>query len=279
MKIKSFLTSLFFLLSMLTAWSQESSVLPNDLPFETDVEKSLWEKSLSESDYLALFRAVHAENEMHAQKWEEHISTLDKKFEKKGKSLKFIRTLFEKSHQNLFKTYEQHATFNQMLSEGKFDCVSGTATLGMILNKYGFDFEIVETDYHVFLIVNVDQNPIILESTLRIGGMITNPGEVKNYLKAYAPEEASSYLDLRQRIGSPNQSESEKTIFRKINLTQLAGLQYYNDAILHFNEQSYRVAAVQLEKAYKLYESERIEGLKNLAIDQAYKNLGIDLRK
>lgn len=259
--------------------AQEDSILTEKLPFESPTEREFWQKGLFENDQLSLLMAVRPSGQEPTGKWEEFLTKLDQKFEKKGKSLGFLRHAFQNSHKKLFKKYEQHATFNQMLHEGKFDCVSGTAVLALLMDRYGFDFEIIETDYHVFSIVKLDEKPIILESTLKVGGMITQPSQVNNYLNAYKPEETATYLSLNQRIGSPNIDYSDKTIFRSINLQELAGLQYYNDAIYHFNRQAYRISEQQLQKAYQLYPSERIDGLRELTIDQAYKTLGIDLRK
>ncbi|NVJ87221.1 MAG: hypothetical protein HWE15_12995 [Algoriphagus sp.] len=272
------LYGLFYLLSF-PLIAQEESILSKKLSFESPREQEFWQKGLSENDQLSLLMAVRPSGEEPLVKWEEFLARLDQKFEKKGKSLAFIRHAFQVSHQKLFKKYEQHATFNQMLHEGKFDCVSGTAVLSLVLDRYGFDFEIIETDYHVFSIVKLEDRPIVLESTLKVGGMITKPSEVNNYLNAYKPEETATYLSLNQRIGSPHIDYSDKTIFRSINLQELAGLQYYNDAIYHFNQQAYRITEQQLVKAYQLYPSERIEGLRELTIDQAYKTVGIDLRK
>ncbi|MDF2156236.1 hypothetical protein [Algoriphagus sp. CAU 1675] len=259
------------------AWSQESAVSFESLAFETSVEKQFWQTGTSENNPLALFMAVHAEAENQAENWHDLLSTLDEQFEKKGRSENFLRVLFQKSHQNLFKKYEQHSSFNDMLNEGLFDCVSGSAALGMLLERYGFEYDIVETDYHVFIVANSDNKKIILESTVKIGGMISTPSEVQNYLDSYQPAKKETYLELRQRIGAPKVDFSENSIFRKVDLNQLAGLQYYNDAILHFNQQRFREAAWQLEKAFQLYPSERIEGLKELAIDQAYKTYGTDI--
>jgi hypothetical protein len=152
-----------------------------------------------------------------------------------------------------------------MLDEGKFDCVSASAALALLLDRYGFEYKVVETDYHVFIVVNYEGNDIILESTLPIGGMMTAPSEVASYLAGYKVTTTAQLKSLNQRLGAPKIDLTDNAIFRPVNLTQLAGLQYYNDAISHFNEQSFEKAASQLTKALKLYNSQRIEGLKELA--------------
>ncbi|SDD69609.1 hypothetical protein SAMN04488104_10487 [Algoriphagus faecimaris] len=257
--------SVFLLSFCLTAWSQEGYV---DLTFETQEEKQLWETGVASSNPYYLFLAVHGEEGTPIASWEKLVSTTTKKFNKSGVSMKLLRSIFEKSHKYLFKTYEQHATFSQMLETGKYDCVSGSATLAMLLEQYGFDFEIIETDYHVFIITKLDGKEIILESTLPIGGLITSPTEVQKYLSNYQGNQQNVNLSLNQRLGTPAIDYSDNSIFRKVDLQQLAGLQYYNDAIAHFNQQSYDVAVTQLQKAYELYPANRISGLKELAIEQ-----------
>lgn len=248
-----------------TAWAQESIA---EVVFETEREKNLWEMGIKESNPYQLFMAVHADENTPTDSWQKVLTATEKKYRRTGVSIKLLRTIFEKSHKYLFKTYEQHSSFNQMLQDGSFDCVSGSATLAMILDQYGFDFEIIETDYHVFIITHLNGANIILESTLPIGGMITSAAEVKKYLANYQGESQNQGLALNQRLGAPALDDSENSIFRKVDLKQLAGLQYYNDAIAHFNEQSFDIAIDQLEKAYKLYPADRIAGLKELAITQ-----------
>lgn len=259
----------YLLISSLSflANAQDATGLTDELRFDSNSEKELWEAG-QENPYL-LFRAVKAENSLSDEKWTNLIADLDKKFDRKGTHLKVLRNIFEKSHQQLFKTYEQHSTFNDMLDEGKYDCVSASAALALLLDRYGFAYKVVETDYHVFIVVNHEQNNIILESTLPIGGMITAPTEVASYLEGYKADDSAQLKSLSQRLGAPKVDLSDNAIFRKVNLTQLAGLQYYNDAISHFNMQSFDKASTQLNKALKLYNSERIEGLKALAEEQA----------
>lgn len=249
------------------AVAQDAVELIEDLRFDSNSERELWEAG-QEDSYL-LFRAVHAEKSLSDEKWSNLVAELDQKFEKKGTHRNLLRQIFEKSHQQLFKTYEQHSTFNAMLDEGKYDCVSASAALALLLGRYDFDYKVVETDYHVFIVVNHEGKDIILESTLPVGGMITAPSEVASYLEGYNAGDSVQLKSFSQRLGGPKTDLSDNAIFRKVNLTQLAGLQYYNDAISHFNEQSFEKASTQLTKALWLYNSERIEGLKVLAEEQA----------
>lgn len=248
------------------------------LVFESEAEQTIWKTK--PADPYSYFTALDAQSLSKDTKWIELLSELEGKASKKPDQLSLVRTIFQKSHQRLFKKYEQHSSFNTMLNEGKYDCVSGSAVLGILLEKFGFTYDIIETDYHVFIQVIVEGKPVILESTLPIGGMITAPSEVEKYLGSYLPKNQKAQVSFNQRLaGTQSSPMVENSIFRKVKLIELAGLQYYNDAIVHFNNQEFGQAVHQLSKAYLLYPSDRIEGLRELSIDLAFKTYGYDLRK
>lgn len=274
MKIVLFI--LLILGSVGTAKAQEMLVSEENLHFDSEAERFYWTDGKNQP--LSLFQAVSAEEINSGNSWHNLVEDLDQKKAKESKELNFLRLIFQKTHQSLLKKYEQHSTFNDMLETGKYDCVSASAALGMLLDRYGYQYDIVETDYHVFILVVVNGKNIVLESTLPVGGMITGPSEVDAYLEAYKKEEFAQLGSLNQRIGSPKIDLSNNSIFRKVSLHQLAGLLYYNDAILLFNSQKYREASNQLTKALKLYSSDRIEGLKDLTKEMAYKTVGNQIR-
>ena len=211
--------------------------------------------------------------------WEALQSELDQKAAKKLDSIALLRVIFQKTHQRLLKNYRQHSTFSNMLDQGAYDCVSGSAALGLLLERYGYSFDVVETDYHVFIQVYLEGKTLILESTLPVGGMITTPSAVSNYLAAYLSEGTPVARNISEGLAGTKVNSLDNTIFRKVNLSELAGLQHYNEAIVHFNKQNYKQAIDLLSKAYTRYPSERIEGLKALSINLAYHSYGVDIRK
>jgi len=257
--------------------SQTDVLAHEKLTFDSQKEQAIW--TSGDENPFQLFQAVQADKIVSEDAWTILVSDLDFKAAKRATDVNFLRQIFQKSHQKLFKKYEQHSTFNLMLSEGQFDCVSGSAALGMLLERYGYEFDIIETDYHVFIVVNLEGKKIVLESTLPIGGMITSPSEVEKYLDAYKPQKSATLKAVNQRLAGPEIDYSDNAIFRKVTLTQLAGLQYYNDAIVHFNAQAFGQAVEQLSKAYLLYPSDRILSLRELSIDLAYKTYGYELKK
>lgn len=275
--MKKFVLSFLYILTQtFVASAQEEAMVYDELKFESEIEENYWKEG--QRSAYKLFRAVDVNPEIKDQKWDDLLTGLDKKNDKNGKSIALLRSIFQKTHQKLFKKYEQHSSFNVMLQQGKFDCVSGSAALGLLLERYKFDYKIIETDYHVFTVIDFDGSDIIFESTLPIGGMITSPSEVSAYLESYQPVKNARLFPLNQRLGDPTQALNNNSIFRIVSLHELAGLQYYNDAIAHFNQQMFLDASKQLTKAIALYPSDRIKDLKDLAIEQAYKSTGRDIK-
>ena len=258
---------LLFLSSTFLGFCQENAAQASISDFSSP-EKNSYSLFLEESERRATPTA-----------WEALQLELDLKASKKSDSLALLRVIFQKTHQRLFKNYRQHSTFSNMLDQGDYDCVSGSAALGLLLDRYGYSFDVIETDYHVFIQVYLGGKTLVLESTLPVGGLITSPSAVSNYLAAYLSEGAPIARNISEGLAGTKVITEDNTIFRKVNLTQLSGLQHYNEAIVHFNKQNYKQAIDLLTKAYAQYPSERIEGLKALSIDLAYHSYGIDIRK
>lgn len=276
--MKKALLILLTLTGLVRGTLSQEFIVPNEtLKFHSESEKEFWQTG--KNDPFMLFRAVQADHSELDKIWANLVGELDLKASKKKDDYKFLRQVFEKTHQNLLKKYEQHSTFNSMLKEGRYDCVSGSAALGLLLERYGYSFDIVETDHHVFIVVHLGVQKVILESTLPVGGLIATPSEVEKYLDSYKPSKYAQLKELNQRLAGPEIDYSNNSIFRKVDLKELAGLQYYNDAIVHFNSQAFGQAVDQLSKAYLLYSSDRILGLRELSIDLAYKTFGYELKK
>ncbi|MEY3647540.1 MAG: hypothetical protein RLZ13_422 [Bacteroidota bacterium] len=245
---------------------------------ENAAQASISDFSSPEKSSYSLF-LEESERTVSPTNWEALQLELDQKAAKKLDSIALLRVIFQKTHQRLLKNYRQHSTFSNMLDQGAYDCVSGSAALGLLLDRYGYSFDVVETDYHVFIQVYLGGKTLILESTLPVGGMITAPSAVSNYLAAYLSEGTAVARNISEGLAGTKVNTADNTIFRKVNLSELAGLQHYNEAIVHFNKQNYKQAIDLLTKAYARYPSERIEGLKALSIDLAYHSYGIDIRK
>jgi len=266
--MKNILPFLLFFVGFASLGICQENAFKATIPSFSESEKTSYSLFLDESEATTP-----------AANWHALQQELDEKAAKKMDSLALLRIIFQKTHQRLLKNYRQHSTFSNLLEKGSYDCVSGSAALGLLLERYGYSFDVVETDYHVFIQVYLAGKTLILESTVQVGGMITSSSEVNKYLAAYLTEGVPAARDISEGLAGTKVDFTDNTIFRKVSLNELAGLQHYNEAIVHFNTQNYKQAIDLLSKAYTYYPSERIEGLKALSIDLAYHSYGVDIQK
>lgn len=191
---------------------------------------------------------------------------IEKDFQRFEKSEEFLRRLFYRSQLHLLYDYNQYASINELIETGKFDCVSGSLLMASFLDYYQFDYEIIETSYHVFIKVRIANQLIVLESTDE-NGYLTHEEEVTAYLKNVEKDSKQSnlYLDPKD---IPIKSLIQPSIYRAINIRQLKGLEYFNRAIFLNNQAAYNLAYEKAKAAEILYPSERIVVLRRLLEQQ-----------
>ncbi|UCS93717.1 hypothetical protein KZP23_01375 [Echinicola marina] len=239
-------------------------VVSHGMSQEWDGEKSVYENLkeqsylMSSSEPIQLFQALHAAEEPNTERFDKLLDKLDSKAKKKNYTEWFLGEVFYKVHQYLLKNYTKHSSFNQMIQSGDYDCVSGSALYALLLERYGFSYDIIETDFHVFVLVKDQDKTYVLESTEPREGFIKDQEEVKAYIASFKPKVNPRKKIMSELAGLSAETEEGKTIYSSISLKELAGLQYYNDAIHHFNQGKAVTAEKQLIKAKQIYPSDRI---------------------
>ena len=169
------------------------------------------------------------------------------------------------------KDYDRLANMGKTLETGSFGCVTGTALYALLLEHFGYDYEIIELPNHVFIHLELDNHSYIFESTSAFDGFWRSTEDLEKILK--------------QRWINNRRITSLETIggwfdefkvlpgnYAKINITQLAGLQYFNESVIKYLEKDYPYALELAMKGYELYESERHEKLMQLIIHKILKN-------
>ena len=62
----------------------------------------------------------------------------------------FLKVVFGKVHNKFLKHYEDYVSFNDLISRGGYNCLTGTAVYALVLDHFGFDYKVIETNYHIF---------------------------------------------------------------------------------------------------------------------------------
>lgn len=203
-----------------------------------------------------MLMAIDADKRSSSEDWEKLISTLEEKRAKRKKEEKFLRDIFEETRKVYLKKQVDVSTLNETIRSGAYNCVSGTALFGQLLDYFGFDFRIIETQSHVFLETSCAGKPIIMESTRPAQGLIVGEKRVKAFRSIFENGNSSDPSG-RTTVGAASHFYTAGYM-NTIHLKQLAGLQYYNDALLHLKNENLLKAKAQIDKAALLYPSDRI---------------------
>src|SRR5688572_26851974 len=180
------------------------------------------------------------------------LERLDQKGEAKN-TLKFCRTLFYKTRQEFLRDYTQYASFGETLGKGKYNCLTGTALYAMLLEHFNFEYTIIETNYHIFLLATTDEGQALFEATDPLHGFVTNRQEIEKRIEQY-----------KQNIIQPAAGGKKKyyeynvNLYQQVSLHQMSGLLHYNFSIEAYNQQNFQEAIHHLDKALDLYSSPRI---------------------
>lgn len=189
---------------------------------------------------------------------------LIKKLEKKSTADQdyFLEFLFFKTHQSLLKKYKKGTSFNQLLASGEYDCVSASITFSILLKYFKIEHTIIETDYHVFIVINTQDQEYIYETTDPINGFVKEAQEVSDFITEFKPNNQSTAINQNMGIGELNtEAPASKTIYNAITLKQLSALQFFNQGLVAIHAKDYKLASIRLQQALNLYDSERINML------------------
>ena len=203
--------------------------------------------------------------------WEEsRVKQFVEKLKKRKNNYKspqlFLNYLFYKTHRKFIHNYRQHATVADLLTNGDYDCVSGTAFYAFLLNQLKIEYIVKEFDYHVLLIIPIENETFLFEVTDPLGGFVHQTQEIEERMEFYTKEELPS--SINQPVGNEGAVMSTKRVINNnIIFRQLIGLQHFNNAVYFYNLQKPRQTLAEVEKALTFYDSSRINAFKQLTIE------------
>jgi hypothetical protein len=231
------IAALFFLPILCLAQSQSLS----DLQLK-DVHNDLVEFAMADGNA-----------NIRSEKVLKFIHTLFEKKDHFSSDTDFLQHVFQQTHQRVLKHYQVNTSFDAMLKNGSYNCLTATAFYAILLDQFGYDFNIVETNYHIFILANVDGQQVLLESTDPLNGFIRNADDIANRINEY-------------KSGGVTASSSKKiyyqyqeAVFNTISKGQLRGLIHYNLSVDAYNEKDLQKSTEHFVSAYTLYPSSRLE--------------------
>lgn len=173
---------------------------------------------------------------------------------------KTLQRLFHRVHANFLKKYEAYSDFDELFTTGKFDCLTATALFSHFLMKMNYDFDVIETNYHIFILVKTSEGEVMLETTDRLAGFVTDPEMIAKRTEDYRQN------FLASRKGGKVLYNYSFRLYQKVPIDKLPGLLIYNQAVKEYNQGDWLGCARTLEDAYEHYPTVRCEELGDILI-------------
>jgi hypothetical protein len=171
-----------------------------------------------------------------------------------------LSALFKKTHARFLHSYVRYTGIEE-LARGRYDCLTATSLFADILTRAGYKYNIIETNYHIFIVVNTSQGDVVLETTDRFGGFIDDEKRKNEIIGEYKKNILAS--------ASPSHYQYSFSLYKVIDTNQLAGLLYFNQAVKAFNAGKWDECSEKLSAAGRITNSPRVAALAALLNQQA----------
>jgi hypothetical protein len=182
----------------------------------------------------------------------------------------FVKFVYFKVHRKYLKRYQTPSTLSDLYTNQFYDCLTGTALYSMVLKRLDIAHDIIETTFHVYLTLDIAGEKVIIESTSPLNGFIVDPQVVQKTLNQYS-EYVGGNVWADQQYHKPSQP-----VNNIISLTELAGLQYFNQAVEAYNQKDLKSACDQMSKALNYYPSDRLKEMMVIMLNTISSNSDID---
>ncbi|MEM7108421.1 MAG: hypothetical protein AAF519_09360 [Bacteroidota bacterium] len=167
-----------------------------------------------------------------------YLKGLQSKQSKFKRKKDFISHVFYKTHRKYLKRYTPHTSLVTLSKTGRYDCLSATSLYSYLFSTLSISHKIIETNYHIYIVIDTEEGKILLESTDPIYGFVDDKDEIQSRLDD---------MDLKESKANDSYTFAA-TVKEEISPVQLIGLQYYNAAVKAFNDQQYEVSIDLLAK-------------------------------
>jgi hypothetical protein len=187
------------------------------------------------------------------------IQKLDEQKSSLKKDKVFLQHLFAKTHQRFLKRFAEFATFSEQMSRGTYNCLTATALYALLVDHFGYAYQIIETNYHIFLVVATDEGQFLFEATDPVNGFTDNAADIEKKISFYK----------ENAIGEKRGKTCYRfnfELYNVVSLDEMVGLMHYNQAIKAFNDHQLPMAVSQLDIASELYHSPRIEEFSKIVL-------------
>lgn len=193
----------------------------------------------------------------------EFVNILKEKKSKYKREDLFFEYLFYKTHRKFLKHYAEYSSPADVLKNGRYDCLSGTTFYALLLHELRIPYTVIETNYHMYLLIQTTKGNYLYESTDALYGYTKDTDEIESKLNTYQSANARKASEKGEYVFDMN-------LNKKLGLMELAGLHYYNQAVNQFNHGLLAEATSSIEKSYVFYQSPRTAEFTKILLQRIY---------
>ena len=179
------------------------------------------------------------------------------KSDKPASDIALLKKVFQKTQKIFLHQYASYPDFSEIFDSGRYDCLTATALFSVILDELNFGYSIIETNYHIFLLVRTSKGPVLLETTDRFSGFVRDEKEISKRIGAYRLAAIAVSTDK-------NTFRYSCDLYGEVNPDRLPGLLYYNQAVKAYNAGRLEKCGELLSKAKSIYDTPRISEFSSL---------------
>jgi hypothetical protein len=206
------------------------------------------------ASYLQAYRSTSGEQTGSSEKIFEFLNKLSEKRTAYKNDRAFLSHIFSKTHQRFLKNYADPSSFNDLLKNGDYNCLTGTALYALILEHLHFNYQVIETNHHIFLLVAAENSQVLFEATDPLTGFESDQEAIEKRISSYRKISPEASADQNKKI-----YQFSVSLYNSVNLDEILGLLHYNLSVQAYNKNDLMASVDQLEKAYRYYHSLRLE--------------------
>jgi len=191
-------------------------------------------------------------------------------------SEKHLAKVFRKVHANYLKKYEAYAGLDKLFENGTYDCLTATALFSEVLSGLDYSFRIIETNYHIFILVTTQEQVVLMETTDRARGFVTDEKEIAKRTAGYRTNDL-----VNKTSGETYQYRYRCNLYQEVSVDHLSGLLVFNQAVKSYNTGDWLASARSLEVAHGLYATGRCYELSDILVKTLVtrKDISFELRR
>jgi hypothetical protein len=206
------------------------------------------------ASYFQAYRSTSGEQTGSPEKVFEFLNKLSEKRASYKSDRVFLSYVFNKTHQRFLKNYADPSSFNDLLKNGNYNCLTGTALYALILEHLHFNYQVIETNHHIFLLVAAENGQVLFEATDPLTGFESDQDAIEKKISAYRNISPEASVNQNKKL-----YQFSVSLYNSVNLDEILGLLHYNLSIQAYNKNDLIASVDHLEKAYRYYRSLRLE--------------------